>query len=270
VTKTKEKTVWVLSELYYPEETGSGYYITKIAENIATRRPVRVVTVQPTYAARGIKAPVDEVHHNVQIHRCGATALNKDILLFRLLNLLTISVSVFFNALRSIRKNDVVLVITNPPTMPLIACIVCKLCGAKMVLRLEDIYPEVLVAAQIIKADSAMAGMINAVQKKIYQHSDRILVLGREMMELVYDKTGHRLKQVDLIPHWAVSDQIVPLPRAENPLLSRLDILDKFVVQYSGNMGRTHDLESLIQCARILEKESNIHFLFIGSGAKEP
>jgi len=270
VTKKQEKTVWVLSELYYPEETGSGYYITKIAENLATRRRVCVVTVQPTYAARGIKAPVDEVYHNVQIHRCGATALNKDILLFRLLNLLTISVSVFFNALRSIRKNDVVLVITNPPTMPLIACIVCKLCGAKMVLRLEDIYPEVLVAAQIIKADSAMAGMINAVQKKIYQHSDRILVLGREMMELVYDKTGHRLKQVDLIPHWADSDQIGPLPRAENPLLSRLDILDKFVVQYSGNMGRTHDLESLIQCARILEKESNIHFLFIGSGAKEP
>ncbi len=270
MSKKQEKTVWVLSELYYPEETGSGYYITKIAENIATRRRVRVVTVQPTYAARGIKAPVDEVHHNVQIHRCGATALNKDILLFRLLNLLTISVSVFFNALRSIRKNDVVLVITNPPTMPLIACMVCKLRGAKMVLRLEDIYPEVLVAAQIIKADSAVAGIINAVQKNIYQRSDRILVLGREMMELVYEKTGHRLKQVDLIPHWADSDQIGPLPREENPLLSHLGILDKFVIQYSGNMGRTHDLESLVQCARILEKESNIHFLFIGSGAKEP
>ena len=98
--KKQEKTIWVLSELYYPEETGAGYYITKIAEDIATRHRVHVLTVQPTYAARGTKAPTNETHHNVLIHRCRATALNKDILLFRLLNMLTISVSVFFNAMR--------------------------------------------------------------------------------------------------------------------------------------------------------------------------
>ena len=267
--KKQEKTIWVLSELYYPEETGSGYYITKIAEDIATRHRVHVLTVQPTYAARGTKAPKDEVHHNVLIHRCRATALNKDILLFRLLNLLTISVSVFFNALRRIRKHDVVLVITNPPTLPLIASFVCKIRGAKMVLRLEDMYPEVLVAAQIIKADSAVAKIISAVQKNIYKRSDRILVLGRQMMELVHGKTGNGIEKVALITHWADCDEIRPLPRDRNALLSQLGILDKFVIQYSGNMGRTHDLESLVQCAQILEQHRDIHFLFIGSGAKE-
>ena len=267
--KKQEKTIWVLSELYYPEETGSGYYITKIAEDIATRHRVSVLTVQPTYAARGTKAPKDEVHHNVLIHRCRATALNKDILLFRLLNLLTISVSVFFNALRRIRKHDVVLVITNPPTLPLIASFVCKIRGAKMVLRLEDMYPEVLVAAQIIKADSAVAKIISAVQKNIYKRSDRILVLGRQMTELVHGKTGNGIEKVSLITHWADCDEIKPLPRERNTLLNRLGILNKFVVQYSGNMGRTHDLESLVQCAQILEQHRDIHFLFIGSGAKE-
>jgi len=269
VSKKQEKTIWVLSELYYPEETGSGYYITKIAEEIATRYRVCVLTVQPTYAARGTKAPKDEAHHNVLIHRCSATALNKDILLFRLLNMLTISLSVFFNALRRIRKHDIVLVITNPPTLPLIASFVCKIRGAKMVLRLEDMYPEVLVAAQIIKADSALAKIIDTVQKNIYKRSDRILVLGRQMTELVHGKTGNGIEKISLITHWADCDEIRPLPRDRNALLSRLGILDKFVIQYSGNMGRTHDLESLIQCAKILHQQSGIHFLFVGSGAKE-
>ncbi|MHB8138234.1 MAG: glycosyltransferase family 4 protein [Smithellaceae bacterium] len=269
MSKKQEKTIWVLSELYYPEETGSGYYITKIAEEIATRYRVCVLTVQPTYAARGTKAPKDEAHHNVFIHRCRATALNKDIVLFRLLNMLTISLSVFFNALRRIRKHDIVLVITNPPTLPLIASFVCKIRGAKMVLRLEDMYPEVLVAAKIIKADSALAQIIDAVQKNIYKRSDRILVLGRQMTELVHGKTGNGIEKISLITHWADCDEIRPLPRDRNALLSRLGIMDKFVIQYSGNMGRTHDLESLIRCAKILHQQSGIHFLFVGSGAKE-
>lgn len=269
MVKKQEKTIWVLSELYYPEETGSGYYITKIAETIARKWRICVLTVQPTYSARGTKAPTDEIHNNVRIHRCSATALNKDILLFRLLNLLTISVSIFFHALRKIRRHDIVIVITNPPTLPLIASIVCTLRGAKMVLRMEDVYPEVLIASQIINSDSVLVKIINALQKKIYQRSDCILVLGRAMRDLLQEKVNNDTKQIKLITHWAESDQINPQPREENTLLIRLGIQDKFVVQYSGNMGRTHDLESLVECAKILVNHHNIHFLFIGSGAKE-
>lgn len=266
----QSKTVWVLTELYYPEETGSGYYITKIAEAIADRHCVRVLTVQPTYGARGTKAPADETINKVRIHRCAATAFNKDILLFRLLNLITISASVFFNALFRIRKGDVVLVITNPPSLPLIACAACRLRGALLVLRLEDIYPEVLVAAQIVKANAPLVKVIDAVHKQIYRRADRILVLGREMANLIHDKTGNGASRSHLITHWADSDEIAPRQKDENALLKQLGLVDKFVVQYSGNMGRTHDLESLVRSAKILERRGDIHFLFVGSGAKEP
>jgi hypothetical protein len=80
VAAKQDKVIWILTELFYPEETGSGYYITPIAEAIAQRYCVRVLTVQPTYASRGNKAPTDEVFNNVRIHRCMATTLNKDIL----------------------------------------------------------------------------------------------------------------------------------------------------------------------------------------------
>jgi len=49
MTEKRKNTIWVLSELYYPEMEGSGYYVTRIAEALAVRHRVRVLSVQPTY-----------------------------------------------------------------------------------------------------------------------------------------------------------------------------------------------------------------------------
>jgi glycosyltransferase involved in cell wall biosynthesis len=70
------------------------------------------------------------------------------------------------------------------------------------------------------------------------------------------------------IPNWADVDEIGPEPRAENAILRERGLLDRFVVQYAGNMGRTHDLESIVEAANALRDEPQIHFLLIGSGAK--
>ena len=64
-------------------------------------------------------------------------------------------------------------------------------------------------------------------------------------------------------------DQIYACPRENNPLLRKIQIEDKFVVQYAGNMGYPHDIESLVEAAKILSYKQKIHFLFIGSGVKK-
>lgn len=45
--------LWVVSELYYPEQTSTGYFMTELAEGLAASRDVRVICSQPTYTARG-------------------------------------------------------------------------------------------------------------------------------------------------------------------------------------------------------------------------
>ena len=45
--------LWVISELYYPEETSTGYYLTKIAEGLADDFEVKVICGQPNYSRRG-------------------------------------------------------------------------------------------------------------------------------------------------------------------------------------------------------------------------
>ncbi len=270
MARSNDKCIWVLSELYYPEESATGYNVTKVAEGLALRHRVRVLTAQPTYKARGTRAPKDEIRNNVQIHRCAATTLDKDILAFRLVNLFTISISIFVNAIKRINRGDVVLVVTNPPTLPFLVFLACKLRGAKLVLRIEDVYPEALVAAGFAKQGSVVVRALDLLHRKLYTGVDRVIVLGRDMMQLVQNKIGNNAAHLTIITNWADTDQIVPLPRGTNALLQRHGIAEKFVVQYSGNMGRTHDIESLVQCAKRLESDDQIHFLFIGWGAKEP
>lgn len=259
-----------MSELYYPEDSATGYYITRTAEALAPQCRVEVLSAQPTYRARGTRAPADEIVNNVHIHRCAATTFNKDVLFFRFLNILTISISLFFNAVLKIRRNDVVLVVTNPPTLPFVALFACALRGAKVVLRIEDVYPEAMIAAGILRKRSMTVKVIDRFHRYLYRKVDHILVLGRDMRRLVEGKVRGRSEAISVVTHWADTDQIKPLGRRGNALLGRLGLSDKFVIQYSGNMGRTHDLEILIECARTLQENPTVHFLFIGSGAKEP
>ena len=116
---------------------------------------------------------------------------------------------------------------------------------------------------------SFVVRFLNVLHRSLYRNSDRVVVLGRDMLRLVHRKLGIEAGNVSTITHWADSDQIMPLDRNNNLLLRKLKLEDKFVIQYSGNMGRTHDLEVLIRCARILQQDLGIHFLFIGTGAKE-
>ncbi len=57
--------------------------------------------------------------------------------------------------------------------------------------------------------------------------------------------------------------------RGRNALLEQLGLEDKFVIQYAGNMGYVHDVETIIEAAALLADTPDVHFLFIGSGAKQ-
>ncbi|MBG0799942.1 hypothetical protein IYW40_00115 [Methylocystis sp. H4A] len=57
---------------------------------------------------------------------------------------------------------------------------------------------------------------------------------------------------------------ITPLPRAGNPLRATSGLEDKFVIGYSGNLGRAHEYATLLDAAELLRDQPEIGFLFIG------
>ena len=84
--RRQERRIWILSELYYPELTSTGYFLTGIAEGLAEGFDVSVLCGQPSYAARGVRAPVREIHQGVDVHRCWSTTLEKDRPVFKIIN----------------------------------------------------------------------------------------------------------------------------------------------------------------------------------------
>ena len=260
--------LWVISELYYPEETSTGYYLTRIAEGLTDKFDVKAISGQPNYSARGTIAPKREKHKGVEIFRSTGTRLDKNVIVFRLINMLTLSASVFFNAVYRFAAGDRVLVVTNPPTIPFIVALASLFRGASYTLLIHDNYPEILIAVKKMRPGSFSATFLAYLNRWLYKYAAKIIVVGRDMEELAARKTEGLDVPIVTIPNWAELESISPRPKKDNVLLAELNIADKFVLLYAGNMGHPNDIESIVNCAERLLNDSRIHFIFLGAGVK--
>lgn len=264
--------LWVVTELYYPEETSTGYYLTRVAEGLTDAFAVGVICGQPNYSARGTKAARRERHRGVEIYRVAGTTFDKNKIPLRLINMATLSFSTFFKALNNFRRNDKVLVVTTPPLLPFIAALAAKMRAAKYTLLIHDNYPEILIAAGKTTAQSLFTRTMNRLNLGLYAHAEKIIVVGRDMKELIEAKTaGIKASEkppVVFISNWAELEAVSPKPRRENRLLRELGAEDKFVFLYAGNMGYPNDLESIARCAERLRDDTKFHFVFLGAGVK--
>ena len=267
----KKNRLWINTELYYPEDNQTGYYLTLIAEGLVEDFDVKVICGQPNYAARGTKAPKREVHNEVEIFRVWGTILDKNILIFRLFNMLTLGLAMFLKSILSFRRGDSILVVSAPPSLPFITAAAAKIKGAGYTPIIQDKYPEILIAVGKSKPNSIFVKLLDKLNRRLYAGAEKIIVVGRDMAELVGSQmdSDDASDKIVVIQNWAALEEIEPLPRAENALLRELKILDKFVFLYAGNMGHPQDLETIVECAFELKDDERFHFLFIGSGVKK-
>jgi colanic acid biosynthesis glycosyl transferase WcaI len=261
--------ILVLSELYYPEQTSTGHLLTKTSEGLAEDFTVKVIAGPATNFLKSTEAPVWEIRNNVEIFRCQGTSFEQNNLFGRAINLVTRSLTIFWKSFTTAQKQDVILVVTNPPLLPFVALLIKWLKGCKLVLLIHDVYPEVLVATGLSQANSLVVKIGQLMNRLLYDRADRIITLGRDMSKLALAKLkdGNDDK-IHCIPNWADNELVKPTDRSSNPLLQELGISDRFVILYAGNMGRTHGIEYLAEAAKKLKDNLQIHFVVLGFGAK--
>jgi colanic acid biosynthesis glycosyl transferase WcaI len=265
-----KKKLWIITELYFPENNQTGYYMTQIGEGLTCDFDVKIICSQPNYASRGTVAPRHEILNGVEIFRVRGTTLNKNVMVFRLVNMLTNGWSVFFKALFRIKPGDQILAVSAPPSLPFVSAAAAKLKNVDYSLILHDKYPEQLVATGKLRKDSIMVRILNRLNLRLYLHARKIVVVGRDMKEVVQDQLGPRgdERKIEVVPNWAALEEIEPQAKQGNPLLEKMGIGDKFIFLYAGNMGHPQDVESIIECASRLRDHPDIRFVFIGGGFK--
>ncbi len=261
--------LWLVCELYYPEVNATGHYITQIGTGLADEFDVNVICGQPNYLSKGIRAPGRDSYKGTNIYRVWSTTLNKDIVLFRLVNMLTIGASMFLTCLRHFRRGDKVLVVTAPPSLPYSTALAALAKGSSYVVLLHDLYPDILVALGKTARGSLLHTTIEFLNRWLYKHANRLIVVGRDMKDRVLKKSEGLDVPIEVIPNWSDLDAIDPEPKRSNRLLLEHGLESKFVLMYAGNIGHPTDIRTIVEAADDLKRNNSIHFVFVGSGAKK-
>jgi colanic acid biosynthesis glycosyl transferase WcaI len=93
-----------------------------------------------------------------------------------------------------------------------------------------------------------------------------VVTLGRDMANLAVKKGS---KNVQIIENWADLEEVFPIRRADNQLIKDLGLEGKKILQYSGNIGRTHDIQQILKLAKSLEALPDWVVLFAGFGGRK-
>ena len=270
-------SVTLITEYFYPEEASTAQLLTSLATGLQGDFDVSVITGRPNYHAgdETESVPARETHEGVSIERLPATRLDKDTLPFRVVNWITFTLLVFWRLVQSRGSDDVALVLSNPPILPLAAWAAKRVCGLSYAYLIYDMYPDFPVALGMISKDSIIVRGWGRVMEMVYRDADRIVVLGASMKQRLTSKMerdpAFSPGKVEVIPNWEDGSFITPRPKCKNPFAQEEGLTGSFTLLYSGNIGRFHELRTAIDAIGRLEERDrdDIEFVVIGEGARK-
>lgn len=261
------KRLWIISEYYYPIVTSTGYYMTEIAEYLASRgMDVNVICTGSRYNETDTYEIKEfEIHNGVKIHRAKVKEIDKNSFIKRTFRLLYSSGALVKKIFSLVKKEDKLLVVTNPAFLLLAMPTVAKLKRVPYTLLAHDIFPENLVAINKIKYSSVVYKILKKLFDKAYVSSSQCISIGRDMSEILAEKTK-RGTPIRLLPNWSDNDKVKCIAKEDTQLYKELGI-HNFVFQFAGNIGHAQGIDNILSAIDRI-KEKNISFLFIGGGAK--
>lgn len=166
------------------------------------------------------------------------------------------------------RKPSKILVVTNPPIASLVTSIISGWRGIPFYVVLYDLYPEAIVQASLLKENNFFYKIWQRQNYKMFRNATKMFVLSESMKIAAARYLPDQPEKIKVIHNWVDTTYIHPVPKPENIFLKRHGLENKIVILYAGNMGLTHDLESLISAAHLLQDVENLIFVLIGEGGK--
>src|SRR5271168_3546850 len=205
---------------------------------------VHVVCSRQLYDDPLMQLPEREEVCGAQVRRISTTHFGRDRLLGRAIDYATFYLNCAWVLLGLLKRGHVLIVKTDPPLMSLMAVPIAALKRARLINWLQDVFPEVashLGANPLPRwLDAALRRARNASLRAARMN----VVIGDRMREY-FIGNGIPTCRLCVIENWADTDAIRPKPRSDSRLRAHLGFSDRFVVCYSGNMGRAHEYETL-------------------------
>lgn len=267
-----QKRLALVCKHFYPEMVSTGMHMTEIARRLREKGwQITVYCDQPEYAMEEDEETVapELLHDGIRIKRVPVLGRHRDGMMQRGVRAVTYLLSAIRALVRDRDQYDGLLTTTNPPFAGLAGWYMSVVHGVPYVQLVYDVYPDIAKELGAIGKGSLPARVWEQASRLILNRASGTIVIGRDMAALVQQKL-HRENwgTMHLIPNWSDERTVEPVPRDENSFRREHDVGDRILVQYSGRMGSTHNLEPLIEAAERLQ-DAPVLFQFNGEGAKK-
>ncbi|MFO0697959.1 MAG: glycosyltransferase family 4 protein [Nitrospira sp.] len=256
-----------INRFFYPDQSATSQLLTDLAFHFAEKsHPVTVITSRQLYGdARSLLPPQEELR-GVKICRVWSTRFGRAKLLGRALDYATFYLGVAAALFKMVRAGDTVIAKTDPPLISVVAAAITTLSGARLINWTQDLFPEIAGALDITGTRILEPGL-RWLRNRALKMAACNIVIGEHMAGRLRGE-GVPASTIRVIHNWADSVAVRPIAHHDNPLRIDWNLQDKFVVGYSGNLGRAHEFQTILQAAEQLACSPTIRFLFIGDGAQ--
>ena len=126
---------------------------------------------------------------------------------------------------------------------------------------MHDVFPENTAPAGL-KLPKMAYNLLKNIFDKAYSRADQLIVLGRDMKQVLEQKVARFEHQprVIIIENWADLDIVSPMELGMHP--------NKVVLEYAGNIGRVQGLQAIMEDIKTAGNEKMAFHLW-GTGAEE-
>ncbi|MFZ5495219.1 MAG: glycosyltransferase family 4 protein [Verrucomicrobiota bacterium] len=246
-----------VNRVYWPSGEATAQLLTDLAEGLAARGwPVHVIAAGEASTLR----------KGVTIHRTGAGDRHGG-LISRWLNFRRFQRAARQRLATLARPGDVVVAMTDPPLLGAHLAALAAKRGARLVCWVQDIYPEIA-AVHFGRAAGFVLSRLRHRRDAAWQGASACVTLGDDMRRVLL-RQGVPPGRATVIPNWAPRELHQPAAPADIAARRRAwGAEGRFVVAYSGNLGRVHEFATVLATAARLRDRPEIVFVFIGRGPR--
>src|SRR3954468_16160860 len=239
------RRVLFVNRFFHPDHSATSQMLSDVSFHLAQRGwNVEVVTSRQRYEDAAARLLPRETVNGVRVRRVWSTRFGRGFLPGRPPAYATFYVSGFFALLRRGGRGVTIVALTDPPLISVVAALSAMLRGGTLINWTQDLFPDVAEAL-------GMRGV--RLLRGIRDWSLRRATVNVALAEIM----AERLPNAVVIHNWA------------DAALHPIDISHpRFVVAYSGNLGRAHDASTMLAAMEALRNDDAIEFAITGGGAQ--
>jgi colanic acid biosynthesis glycosyl transferase WcaI len=136
-----------------------------------------------------------------------------------------------------------------------------------MVFEVRDLWPESAVALGELKNPRAIE-LATRLEEACYRKAIQVIVVTQGIYSCLIQR-GITANKLVLVPNGANIDLFTFNPNGRERIRRELGLDQKFIAIYAGIHGLAQGLETILETARLLSANTDIHFVLIGDGPKK-